>query len=166
VTRERGTLVAVPLLGAAGGVLARVALRTAGVAVPWAVAVLAGLAVGLLVALARLLPTADDGALAPPQTSVVTVSPGLGDLSALLFTLDGAARDPDRFEHRVRPRLAALAVELLWQRHAVDWRTPEGRAAAAGLLGPATTELLTAPRGALTPTPATVNRWLDELEAL
>jgi hypothetical protein len=80
--------------------------------------------------------------------------------------MDAASRDPERFENRLRPRLAALAVELLWQRHALDWRTAEGRAAAAGLLGPATTALLTAPRGALTPTPATVSRWLDELEAL
>jgi hypothetical protein len=163
---SRRLLVLFPLLGAAGGVVAHQVLRVSGVDVPWAVAVLAGLAVGLLAGAGRLFPTADDGALAPRDESVVPASAGLGDLGSLTFTVDAASRDPERFENRLRPRLAALAVELLWQRHAVDWRTPEGRAAAAGLLGPATTELLTAPRGALTPTPATVNRWLDELEAL
>jgi hypothetical protein len=59
-----------------------------------------------------------------------------------------------------------VAVNLLWQRHGVDWRTPDGHEAARDLTGPLTWALLTAPPHTLELTPRSLSDWLDEMEKL
>lgn len=134
--------------------------------VPSGVTVPAGLALGVLCAALFWLPTADP-LVAPPDTpDAPTEISSFGDLPGLRFTVEQASRDPDRFESRLRPRLAALVTESLWQRHRVDWRTDNGRAAAMGMLSPDLVALLTAPPRSLRVTPKTLARWLRELEEL
>ena len=156
------------LWAAAGGVLGAVVVLLAtlgGSRVPWAVAVPAGAAVGLLAAVAAALPATD-----PEVPDVRSADPPRGtsfaDLGSLQFAVRDAGADPERLENRLRPRLAALAVERLWQRHRLDWRRPADRTAADALLGPLTKALLTAPPRSMALTPDTLARWLDEMETL
>jgi hypothetical protein len=134
--------------------------------VPWAIALVAGLVAGVLVAIALGVPASD----APPPEEARPPSPdanaGLGDLGLLVFTLDATSRDPERFETRVRPQLARLAVDRIWHAHGLDWHTPDGRAAAEPLLGPHARALLTAPPGSLRLTPQALADWTEELEQL
>lgn len=152
--------------GALLGVVAVVVGRLAGTDVPWLVAVPAGAVAGVLVAVALSLPTSTPPAPPLPDVPPVPSAAGLGDLASLVFTLEGAARDGERFETRVRPRLAALAVDRIWLSHGLDWRTPAGRAAAEPLLGPHVRALLTAPPRTLRLTPAAVADWTKDLEQL
>jgi hypothetical protein len=157
------------LLPAAGALLGLVAVGLAsgggGVDLPWPVPVLAGLGLGLLAAVARGLPGRDPvPALAEPPARATTAA--FGDLGALRFSVDQDSRDPDRFESRLRPRLTALAVERLWQRRGLDWRTDVGRAAALDVLSPDLVALLTAPPHALRLTPSALDTWIRDLEAL
>ena len=142
------------------------AARYVGTDVPWAIALVAGLVAGALLAIALAVPASD----APPPEEVRPPSPdanaGLGDLGLLVFTLDATSRDPERFETRVRPQLARLAVDRIWHAHGLDWHTPDGRAAAEPLLGPHARALLTAPPGSLRLTPQTLADWTEELEQL
>ena len=162
-----GWVTAAALLAGAvlGGAVVPLA-RALGTDVPWVVAVPAGLVAGALLVIAVRLPAADP----PPPPALPPGAPagnaGLGDLGTLVFTLDAASRDGDRFETRVRPRLAALAVDRLWHARGLDWHTPEGRAAAEPLLGPHTRALLTAPPGTLRLTPGALQDWTEELEFL
>jgi hypothetical protein len=159
-------VVGLPLAGAVLGLAAvGVAHAGAGLDLPWPVPVLAGLGVGLLAAVAGLLPGADpvpDAAEAPARATTAA----FGDLGALRFTVDQDSRDPERFESRMRPRLTALVVERLWQRRGLDWRTEAGRAAALDVLPPDLVALLTAPPHALALTPRALDRWIRDLEAL
>ena len=158
---------AAPPVGAALGGGAVLLARALGTDVPWVVAVPAGLVAGALLAIAARLPAADPPPLDDlPVAAPTAANAGLGDLGTLVFTLDAASRDGDRFETRVRPRLAALAVERLWHARGLDWHTAEGRAAAEPLLGPHTRALLTAPAGTLRLTPGALQDWTEELESL
>lgn len=156
------------LAGLALGAVAAVVGTLVGADVPWMVTVPAGLATGALTAAALRLPTADPApapAPAPAQTAPAsTVS--FGDLGTLRFSVEQDSRDPDRFETRLRPRLTALVVERLWQRHRLDWRTGPGRAAALDLLPADLAALLTAPPHTLRLTPQTLTRWTRALEDL
>lgn len=156
-------LVAGGLALAAGTVLV---LRLAGVVVPWWVALPAGAALGALAAVAAHLPQTDPGELEPPASWPTTSSAALGDYGALHFAVQGAATDRDRFEQRVRPRLSALAVELLWQRRGLDWRRDADQLPAREVVGPHTWALLTAPEHTLRLSPRSLDALLDELEAL
>ena len=140
--------------------------RAAGFAVPWPVALLAGLAVGAGAVLALTLPPDDPLPAAPPVPAAHAGSTAFGDLGSLWFLVEADAQAPARFEVRLRPRLTALAVERLWQRHRLDWRTDAGRAAALPLLGPGLTDLLTAPPHTLRLDPPALQRWVSELEDL
>jgi hypothetical protein len=163
---HRARALLLPLAGAVLGLAAvGVAHAGAGLDLPWAVPVVAGLAVGLLAAVGALLPGTDPApaaALAPEHPSTAA----FGDLGALRFAVDQDSRDPERFETRMRPRLTALAVERLWQRRGLDWRTEAGRAAALAVLTPDLVALLTAPPHALALTPRALDRWIRDLEAL
>jgi len=142
------------------------ALRLAGTVVPWWVALPAGAAFGVLAAVAASLPHSDAVDLEPASGGPTTASAALGDFGALHFAVQGAARDPDRFEQRVRPRLSALAIELLWQRRGLDWRRDADQLPARAALGPQTWALLTAPEHTLRLSPRSLDALLDELEAL
>jgi hypothetical protein len=160
----RGALLV--LAGGALGVVGALAARLGGGPVlPWAVPVAAGLALGLLAAAALALPPADPVAAldAPPEPNRTTA---FGDLAGLRFAVEQDSRDADRFETRLRPRLAALAVERLRLHHGLDWRAEQDRAAALPLLGPDLAALLTAPPHALRLTPQALARWTRDLEAL
>jgi anti-sigma factor RsiW len=148
------------------GVVAVVVARAAGADLPWLVAVPAGLAFGVLAAIGLHLPHHDPGTLQPEFEDRTGTVIALADLSALHFAVRAAATDPDRFEQRIRPRLYEVAVDLLWQRHGVDFRTPEGHEAARDLSGPLTWALLTAPPDILELTPRSLSDWLDEMEKL
>jgi hypothetical protein len=148
------------------GVAAVLVARASGYALPWLVAVPAGLAVGVLAAIGLRLPHLDPEKLEPQFEDRTGTVVALADLSALHFAVRAAAADPDRFQQRVRPRLAQVAVDLLWQRHGIDYRTPEGHEAARNLAGPLTWALLTAPPDALDLTPRSLSDWLDEMEKL
>ncbi|WP_299959750.1 hypothetical protein [uncultured Modestobacter sp.] len=155
------------LAGALAGVAVLLVAHATGTDLPATVAVPAGLVAGALLALALRLPTTDPAPPEPaPAPRAGSADAGLGDLGSLVFTLDAASRDADRFEVRVRPRLTALAVDRLWHAHGLDWHTPAGRAAAEPLLGPHTRALLTAPPGTLRLTPAALQDWTEELESL
>jgi hypothetical protein len=152
--------------GALAGVLVVVVAGLAGFAVPLAVTVPAGVTAGLLGVLAAALPAADPapaGVSRPPEPPATA---SFGDLGSLRFAVESDSRDGDRFESRLRPRLADLTVELLWQRRRIDWRTEAGRAAAGEVLSPALLELLTAPPYTLRSTPQTLLRWTRDLEDL
>ena len=164
---DRRLSLAVVLGGLALGAAAVPTARYWGTDLPWAVALVAGLVVGVLVAVGLGTPATD---APPPEDAPRPAGPdpnaGLGDLSVLVFTLDGASRDAERFETRLRPQLARLAVDRIWHAHGLDWQTPAGRAAAEPLLGPHTRALLTAPPGSLRLTPAALLDWTEELEQL
>jgi hypothetical protein len=161
-----GRSVAAVLGGAALGAVAVVVARLSGVDLPWLVAVPAGLGLGVLTAIGLRLPHTDPGRLEPQGEDRTGGVTALADLSGLHFAVRAAGTDPDRFELRIRPRLCAVAVDLLWQRHGVDFRTPSGREAARNLTGRLTWELLTAPPHILRFTPRDLWDWLDEMEKL
>ena len=163
MNRRSAALVLAGLLLAAATVLV---LRLAGVIVPWWVALPAGAALGVLAAVAARLPQADPGELEPPPATRSAATSALGDYGALHFAIQGAAGDRDRFEQRIRPRLCALAVEVLWQRRGLDWRRDADQLPARGVVGPQTWALLTAPEDTLRLTPRSLDALLDELEAL
>jgi hypothetical protein len=141
-------------------------LRLAGVIAPWWVALPAGAALGVLAAVAAHLPHADTGDLEPPASSPSTAIATLGDYGNLHFAIQGAAGDRDRFEQRIRPRLSALAVELLWQRRGLDWHRDADQLPARDVVGPQTWALLTAPEHTVRLSPRSLDALLDELEAL
>lgn len=164
---SRRSAAAVSLLtGTAVGVAAALIAHAAHAHVPWVVTVTAGLSLGALCAAMFWLPTADPVVAPPDLPDAPTEIASFGDLPGLRFTVEQASRDPDRFETRLRPRLASLVTELLWQRHRLDWRTESGRETALGLLPPDLVALLTAPPRSLRVTPKTLTRWLRELEEL
>jgi hypothetical protein len=152
--------------GALLGVAAVVVARLSGVDLPWPVAVAAGLGAGVLAALGLRLPHSDPARLEPQVEDRTGGVTALADLSGLHFAVRTAGTDPDRFEQRIRPRLCEVAVDLLWQRHGLDWRTPSGREAARSHTGPRTWALLTAPPHTLQLTPQSLSDWLDEMETL
>jgi hypothetical protein len=149
-------------LGAAAAGLARLAGRD----LSWTIALLIGVSAAGLALLALLLPTTDPVPPPPAARPTPPVSTSFGDLAGLRFLVENDASDPHRFETRLRPRLVAVATERLWQHHGIDWRTDPGRNAAAPVLGPGVTALLTAPPGSLRLTPANLTGWIRELEAL
>jgi hypothetical protein len=152
--------------GVALGALVVPSAGYVGIDVPWPVALVAGLVAGALLAIGLGVPAAD--ALPPEEERPLSpdANAGLGDLGLLVFTLDATSRDPERFETRVRPQLARLAVDRIWHAHHLDWHTPAGRAAAEPLLGPHARALLTAPPGSLRLTPQNLADWTEELEQL
>jgi len=140
--------------------------RLAGRDLSWPIGLLIGLVVGAVVLVGLRLPEVDPVPPAPPARPDPPASTAFGDLTSLVRLVEADARDPQRFEARLRPRLTAVATERLFQHHGIDWRTDAGRAAAATVLGPGTTALLTAPPGTLRLTPQTLTSWIRELEAL
>ena len=152
--------------GVALAVVAVLVARGTGFDLPWLVAVPAGLGLGVLAAIGLRLPHLDPARLEPEVEDRTGPVIALADLSGLHFAVRAAATDLDRFEQRIRPRLCAVAVDLLWQRHGVDFRTPDGREAARDLAGPLTWALLTAPPAVLHLTPRSLSDWLDEMEKL
>ena len=164
--RRRSAAALAVVIGAALGVLAAAIGTAAGADVPGIVTVPAGLSLGALVAAMFWLPSADPVPVAPPSATARTESASFGDLPGLRFNVEQVSRDPERFETRLRPRLAALVTERLWQRHRIDWRTDSGHAAASKLLPPDLMALMTAPPRSLRLTPKTLARWLRELEEL
>jgi hypothetical protein len=137
-----------------------------GTDVPWAIALVAGLVAGALLAIGLGTPATDPLPPEDERPPGPDTNAGLGDLGVLEFTLDGASRDPERFETRVRPQLARLAVDRIWHARGLDWHTPEGRAAAEQVVGPHTRALLTQPPGSLRLTPQALSDWTEELEQL
>ena len=154
------------IAGAAVGVAAALIGSAAHANVPWGVTVAAGLSLGALVAALYWLPSADPVVVPLEGPDVPTEIASFGDLPGLRFTVEQASRDQERFETRLRPRLASLVTEMLWQRHRLDWRTDSGRAAAMDVLPPDLVALLTAPARSLRVTPKMLMRWLRELEEL
>jgi hypothetical protein len=152
--------------GAALGAAAVPLASLGGLVLPWQVAVPAGVAAGLLLGLLGALPTIGAGALEPPPDRARAATSSTADLGALHFVLETSARDPDRFEYRLRPRLCDLAVDRLWLRRGLDWRAEADRAAAREMLGPHLVALLTAPPHSLRLTARALSDWLDELERL
>jgi hypothetical protein len=148
------------------GVVAVVVGRASGFDLPWPVAVPAGLAAGLLVAVALRVPHLEPARLEPQVEDRTASAVPLADLSGLHFAVRGAGGDPARFEQRIRPRMCAVAVDRLWQRHGLDWRTDAGREAARAVLGPLTWSLLSDPPHTVRLTPQTLSAWLDEVETL
>lgn len=163
---QRSAAVVSLLAGAAVGVVTAVIGSAAHADVPWGVTVPAGLALGALCAALFWLPSADPLVVPPDAPDSPTEIASFGDLPGLRFTVEQASRDSERFETRLRPRLASLVTELLWQRHRVDWRTDSGRAAALKMLPPDLLAVLTAPPRSLRVTPKTLTRWLRQLEDL
>ena len=163
---RRAAAVLAILVGAALGAAAGWIGSAAHADVPWGVTVPAGLSCGALLAVLFWLPGADPVVAPPDVPAPPTEIATFGDLPGLRFTVEQASRDQDRFETRLRPRLASLVTELLWQRHRVDWRTGSGRAAAMDLLSPDLLALLTAPPRSLRVTPKSLTRWMRELEEL
>jgi hypothetical protein len=157
---------AVVVCGVLLGVAAVVVARLSGVDLPWVVAVPAGLGLGVLAAIGLRLPHADPAALEPHVEDRTGTAIALADLAALHFAVRAAATDLDRFEQRIRPRLCTVTADLLWQRHGVDVRTPDGSEQARLLASPLTWALLTAPPYALQFTPRLLDNWLDEMEKL
>ncbi len=153
-------------MGIAAGGAAMFFARLAGVLIPWQVALPAGAAMGVLLALGIAMTPADPGDLEPPSRPLPRTTSALGDFGALHFAVQGAAGDPERFEQRIRPRLRTLAVERLWQRRGLDWRLDAHQLPAREVLGPNTWALLTAPPYSLQLTPAALDVWIDELEEL
>ncbi|MGY1843548.1 hypothetical protein [Modestobacter sp. SYSU DS0875] len=152
--------------GAAVGVLAIVIGRLSGWALSIPVALVAGVAGGLLVLAGSRVSATDpvtELSADPPEAATAA---SFGDLASLRFAVEQDSRDPRRFETRLRPRLVALATDRLWLRHGLDWRTAEGRAAATPLLGPALLALLVAPPYSLRSTPQAISDWTRDLEAL
>ena len=162
----RRTPALLALAGLALGAVAVGVARAAGHALSWPVALAGGLVLGVAAALAVVLPGDDPAPVPPDVPAAPAVAGTFGDLARLRLVVEADVRDPARFEGRLRPRLTGLAVERLWLRHRLDWRTDEGRAAALALLGPELTALLTAPPGTLQPDPGTLLRWTRELEDL
>jgi len=152
--------------GAVLGLVAVVIGRLSGFDVPWVVAVPAGLAAGVLTAVALRVPHLDPARLEPLVEDRTASAVPLADLSALHFAVRGAGGDPDRFEQRIRPRMCAVVVDRLWQRHGLDWRTDAGREGARAVLGPLTWSLLTGPPHTVRLTPQSLASWLDEVETL
>jgi hypothetical protein len=152
--------------GSVLGVAAVLVARWQGFDLPWLVAVPAGLGVGVLGAIGPHLPHLDPSSLEPQFEDRTDVATVLADLSELRFAVRAAASDPERFEQRIRPRLCAVTADLLWQRHGVDVRTPDGQEAARDLASPLTWELLTAPPHTLDFTPRLLSDWVDEMEKL
>jgi hypothetical protein len=148
------------------GVAAVLVARWQGFDLPWLVAVPAGLGVGVLGALGLHLPHLDPSSLEPQFEDRTDAATVLADLSELRFAVRAAESDPERFEQRIRPRLCAVTADLLWQRHGVDVRTPNGQEAARDLAGPLTWAMLTAPPYALDFTPRSLSDWVDEMEQL
>ena len=152
--------------GAALGALASAIGSLGGLHVPWGVTVPAGLVAGGLAGTFGALPPTDPPPAPETAETAPPVTAAFGDLGALRFGVEQDSRDADRFEVRLRPRLCALAVERLWQRHRLDWRTEAGREAARPLLRPGVLELLTAPPRTLRLTPQTLASWTRDLEDL
>jgi hypothetical protein len=152
--------------GAALGGVATLIARAVGAQVPWSVPVLAGVVAGGLVAAAARLPAGDPELAVPSGPAAASLTASFGDLGTLRFIVEQDSRDGDRFQTRLRPRLAALIVERLWQQHRLDWRADADRAAAADLLGPELLALLAAPPHTLQLTPRTLSRWTRALEDL
>jgi hypothetical protein len=152
--------------GSVLGAGATLVARAVGASVPWTIPVVAGLVAGVLVAAALRLPAADPELPTPSGPAAGWAAASFADLGSLRFTVEQDSRDADRFETRLRPRLAGLVVERLWQRHRLDWRAEGDRAAAAELLGPDLVALLSAPPHSLRLTPQTLTRWTRDLEDL
>lgn len=163
---ERTAAVLWLVAGVLAGAVASLVGPAAEYNAPWAVTLPAGAVAGVLVAALRRLPVDDPQAERPEPRPAPSVSAAFGDLASLQVTVKQDCRDADRFESRLRPRLTALVVERLWQRHRLDWRTDAGRAAALAVLRPALVDLLTAPPRSLRPTPQTLRHWMADLEDL
>jgi hypothetical protein len=162
-----GRLVAaLAFAGAALGAVATLIASAVGAHVWWAVPVAAGLVTGVLLAVGLRMPSGDPDLPAPQGPPPPASTTSFGDLGSLRFIVERDSRDADRFETRLRPRLAALVVEQLWQRHRLDWRTEAGREAATELLGPDLLALLTARPHTLRLTPQSLTRWTRALEDL
>lgn len=164
--RRSWVLTACAAAGVTLGAAAVLLGRLIGTGIPWLVAVVGGLATGALVGLGVGVTWGDPAPSPPPSDARGAPAADLGDLASLVFAVDNASRDRDRFETRLRPRLIALASDRLWQVHGIDWRTPDGRRAAEDVVGPHLLELLTAPSGALRLTPTTLHAWIDDLESM
>ena len=149
---------------AAGGGLWGVAYGMDYRAAP-ALCVVVGLAVGLSLQLARqvvpppeLLPQP-----LPDESRDESRDEGLLPLASLESRLSWGGTDPDRFRHRVRPELVALAADLLRTRRGVDLRTEPDRA--RSILGEPLWQLITR-TPTRSPSRAELSRLVDALERI
>jgi len=133
---------------------------------PLAVCLGAGVLLALALALVRGLPvdpSANDDerpTRQPPRPQRAS----FGDLHTLELRLRASEGDQDRFDQRVRPYCAAIAVELLRQRHGLDW--PVDRDRVEAVAGAGVWLLLTTPPGAIPASRARLATWIRELEEL
>ena len=133
---------------------------------PLTVCLGAGVLLALVLAMVRGLPVdprhdEDDRPTSqPPRPQRAS----FGDLHTLELRLRAAEGDQDRFDQRVRPYCAAIAVELLRQRHGLVW--PVDRDRVEAVAGAGVWLLLTSPPGAITASRARLATWIRELEEL
>jgi hypothetical protein len=126
-----------------------------------ALCVVVGLAVGLSWRLARqVLPPPEPLAEPPPGDPR---DEGLLLLTSLETRLSWGGTDPDRFRHRVRPELIALAADLLRTRRGVDLRTEPDQA--RRILGEPLWQLITR-TPTRSPSRAELSRLVDALERI
>lgn len=134
------------------------------VPVPLVVCLAAGLVAATAWAVLRNLPADDLGPLVPDPPGRAQNQAAFADLSGLETLLGSAVDDQDRFDHRVRPALSAIATDLLRQRHGLYW--PAHRARIEGLVRPGLWQLLTAPPGSVATGRDRIATWIEELEQL
>lgn len=132
--------------------------------VPVAVCLAGGVLVAAGWELLRRLPMVDVVELVPVSSGGLEQRASFGDLHTLELRLSAADGDQDRFDQRVRPYLAGLVVEVLRQRHGVDWHSE--RAAAEEVLPAALAQLMTAADGAVPASRRQVADWVEEIEKL
>jgi len=134
------------------------------VPVPLVVCLAAGLVAATAWAVLRTLPVDDLGHLVPDPPGRAQGQAAFADLSGLEALLGSAVDDQDRFDHRVRPALSAIATDLLRQRHGLHW--PAHRAQIERLVRPGLWQLLTAPPASVPTGRAQIASWIEELEQL
>lgn len=132
--------------------------------VPLAVCLVAGLFVASLVRVLRSLPAEDLGDVLPVDEPTGVARLAFVDLPRLESMFGSAISDQERFDTRVRPMFAALATDLLRQRHGLHW--PAHRARIEALADPVLCELLAAPPGSVRADRARIVAWTECLEAL
>ena len=126
-----------------------------------ALCIVVGLTVGLSWRLARqVLPPPEPLPDPPPDPSR---DEGLLLLTSLETRLSWGGTDPDRFRHRVRPELVALAADLLRTRRGIDLHTEPDHA--RRILGEPLWQLITR-IPTRSPSRAELSRLVDALERI
>lgn len=132
--------------------------------VPLVVCLVTGLFVTSLVHVLRSVPAEDLGDVLPGDEPTGVARLAFVDLPRLESMFGSAVSDQERFDTRVRPMFAALATDLLRQRHGLHW--PAHRARIEAMADPVLWELLAASPGSVRADRARILAWTECLEAL